>query len=305
VLYKKGFRIKAPKSLRHPEALTIGRLMVPRVFSSCIYQLNNFVDSIFGSFAAIVGEGGVAVLYFSYRLIQFPLGVFSNAIFQAMLPTLSHQAAEKDLDSLKRTISFGLRSVFFVMLPAQVFFMVLAKPLINALFSGGKFDAYSVELTAAALFFYSIGLSAYGANKILQGAYFSLKDTVTPTKLAGLSLLLNIVLNYILMFPLKIGGIALATSVSGIISFGILLAILVKKVGDFGLKEVGFSFMRILAASIGMGAVCYCCIRLAHNRFIVLALTLSAGVISYAAFCLLLKVDEMRQLFGFLRKGMK
>ncbi|MFA5287137.1 MAG: murein biosynthesis integral membrane protein MurJ, partial [Candidatus Omnitrophota bacterium] len=91
VLYKKGFRLKVPKTMNNPGAKDIGKLMVPRLLSSCIYQLNNFVDSIFGSLSWIVGEGGVAGLYFSYRLIQFPLGIFSNAISQAILPTFSQQ----------------------------------------------------------------------------------------------------------------------------------------------------------------------------------------------------------------------
>ena len=100
VLYRKGFRLKTPRTLNHPAARTIGKLMLPRLLSSCIYQLNNFVDSIFGSLAWIVGEGGVAVLYFSYRLIQFPLGVFSNALAQAILPTFSTHALEDSSEKL-------------------------------------------------------------------------------------------------------------------------------------------------------------------------------------------------------------
>ncbi|MFA5096998.1 MAG: murein biosynthesis integral membrane protein MurJ, partial [Candidatus Omnitrophota bacterium] len=114
VLYKKGFRLKLPRTLKHPAAYAMGKLMLPRVASSCIYQLNNFVDSIFGSLAWIVGEGGVAVLYFSYRLVQFPLGVFSNALAQAILPTLSTHALEDSNAGLKHTLSWGLRAVFLV-----------------------------------------------------------------------------------------------------------------------------------------------------------------------------------------------
>lgn len=301
ILYKKGFRFKLPKTLNHPGASAIGRLMVPRVLSSSIYQLNNFVDSIFGSLALIVGEGGVAALYFSYRLIQFPLGIFSNALSQAILPTFSQQVITDQTDKLRHTLSFGLRAVFFVILPAEVFFMVLAKPLVTALFAGGKFDVYSARLTANALFFYSIGLSAYGANKILQSCFFSLKDTVTPTKISALGLILNVVLNSILMFPLKIGGIALATSVSGIITFCVLFALLKKKIGDFGFREIIFSFLRILAASICMGAVCYFSAHLSANRFLNLALVLALGFISYIIFCFIFRVSEMRQLWSWVR----
>jgi len=305
VLYKKGFRLKIPKTLNHPGARTIGKLMVPRVLSSCIYQLNNFVDSIFGSLALIVGEGGVAVLYFSYRLIQFPLGIFSNALSQAILPTFSQQVITDEAGKLKDTLSFGLRAVFFVMLPVGIFFMVLAKPLVTTLFGGGKFDVYSARLTANALFFYSIGLSAYGANKILQSCFFSLKDTITPAKIAALSLILNITLNAILMFPFKIAGIALATSISGIITFCILFALLKKKLGDFGFREIIFSFLRVLAASICMGGVCYFSVHLSANKFLSLIIALSFGFVSYIIFCFIFKVSEMRQLWGLLYSRIK
>src|SRR4030042_1484027 len=133
VLYRKGFRLKLFRrftpleisskqrgiakfltGFKHPAAKTIGLLMLPRLFSSAIYQLNNIVDSIFGSLAFIVGEGGVAALYFAYRLIQFPVGIFSNALSQAILPTFSTQALEDNKDNLRRTLSFGLRLEFFV-----------------------------------------------------------------------------------------------------------------------------------------------------------------------------------------------
>jgi len=320
VLYKKGFRLKLSKhftpleisskqkgiakfltGFRHPALKTIGVLMLPRLLSSCIYQLNNFVDSIFGSLAWIVGEGGVAVLYFSYRLIQFPLGIFSNALSQAILPTFSRQALEEDYKTFRQTVSFGLRAVFFVMLPSSAGFMVLACPIIQSLFGGGRFDVYSTAVTARALKFYSIGLFAYGATKILQSGFFALKDTVTPTKVAFLALIINIILNSILMFPLKIGGLALATSISGINSFLILLFTLKKRLGDFKVKEIIVSFTRILLASLCMGAVCYYIL----NKFLNLGLAIISGLLSYIVFCFIFRVSEMQQLWQWIlkRKG--
>ncbi|OGX21773.1 MAG: murein biosynthesis integral membrane protein MurJ, partial [Omnitrophica WOR_2 bacterium RBG_13_44_8] len=256
VLYQKGFRPKFFQHFRHPAAKTIGLLMLPRLFSSAVYQLNNFVDSIFGSLASIVGEGGVAALYFAYRLILFPIGIFSNALSQAILPTFSTQAIQDNQDELKRTLSFGLRAIFLVMLPASIGFMVLAQPIIRILFEHGKFDFYSTQMTSDALFFYSIGLFAYGSTKILQSCFFALKDTATPAKVSTLALIINIILNSILMFPMKLGGLALATSISGIITFLILFLLLKKKIKGLDTEALALSFIRILLASICMGAVC-------------------------------------------------
>ncbi|MCX5702759.1 MAG: murein biosynthesis integral membrane protein MurJ [Candidatus Omnitrophica bacterium] len=310
VLYKKGFRINSfLRRFKHPAAVTIGKLMFPRLLSSCIYQLNNFVDSIFGSLATIVGEGGVAILYFAYRLIQFPLGIFSNALSQAILPEFSTQALEESRDKLKHTLLFGLRSITFVMVPVSIVFMVLSRSIISTLFMGGKFDVYSADMTANALFFYSIGLFAYGATKILQSCFFALKDTVTPTKVSGLALGLNIILNFLLMFPLRIAGLALATSISGISTCFILFFMLRKKLGGFNTKEIAASFLRILAASICMGIACYFVSQKqifpgfdALSRALELGLSLIVAFVSYVIFCFIFRVQEIRQFWQWLLK---
>ncbi|MDD5454994.1 MAG: murein biosynthesis integral membrane protein MurJ [Candidatus Ratteibacteria bacterium] len=306
ILYKKGFRLKFPSNFNHPAARTIGKLMIPRVFSSAVYQLNNIVDSIFGSLAFIVGEGGVAGLDYAYRLILFPLGIFSTALSQAILPTFSRQVLEKNHDNLKHTLSFGLRATFFVMLPSSVGFMVLAGPIISTLFGSDKFDTYAVNITASVLFFYSIGLFAYGAKRILQSCFFALKDTITPTKIAVWALVINIVLNAILIFPLKLRGIALATSISGIITFFILFFLLKKKIRSFDMRPINSSFLRILSASIGMGVVCYFSKSLpalmqSNKAWLNLILLISAGIISYIVFCFIFQVKEMQQLYEWIK----
>lgn len=304
VLYKKGFRLNLSAGFRHPQVKTIGKLMLPRIASSSIYQLNNFVDSIFGSLVWFVGEGGVAVLYFAYRLIQFPLGVFSNALSQAVLPTFSTQSLEETRENLKATLAWALRAIFFVIVPAQTAFIFLGKPIVLVLFGGGKFDSTAINLTASCLAFYSVGLFAYGANKILQSCFFSLKDTITPAKISGLALGMNIVLNFLLMFPLKVSGIALATSISGIISFLILFHILRQRIGDFKVAEIGFSFMRILLASLCMGVVSYFSFYrvqgLGINKYLNLGLAVIVGLLAYVAFCLLLGVREMCELWQWV-----
>ncbi|HAH19380.1 MAG TPA: murein biosynthesis integral membrane protein MurJ [Candidatus Omnitrophica bacterium] len=304
VLYKKGFRLTLFKRFKHPGAGAVGRLMAPRVVSSSIYQLNNFVDSIFGSLARIVGEGGVAVLYFSYRLIQFPLGIFSNALSQAILPAFSTQVLEDTHDTLRHTLSWGLRCVFFVMLPASAAFMALSTPIIAALFGGKRFDAYSIQQTSSALFFYSIGLSSYGATKVLQSAFFALKDTVTPTKAALVALVSNVILNALLIVPFKIGGIALATSLSGINTFLILFVILKKRLGGLKVNEIADSFARILIASVCMGAVCYFVSvkTAAFHKVVSLSFSIISGLASYVIFCFIFRVNEIGQLWKWMRR---
>lgn len=300
VLHSKGYRFRfSPAGFSHPDLKRILRLLTPRVFGTVIYQLNNFVDTIFASLVFIVGTGGVAALYFSYRLIQFPLGVFGNSLSQAILPLLSSQGLEADKSKMAQTLAFGLKSVLLVMLPASVGLIVLSRPIVQALFQGGAFDAYATEMTSRALFFYAVGLCAYGANRVINCAFFALKDTATPAKVAGLALALNIVFNSLLIYPLGLGGIALATSLSGMISFFALLALLKKKIGVPELAGMAEFTVKVGAASAGMGAVCFLVARQMDAgagivaRAAAVIVPVLAGVASYVFFCLLLGLKEL------------
>jgi putative peptidoglycan lipid II flippase len=183
------------------------------------------------------------------------------------------------------------------MLPSSAAFIVLSYQLIDSLFGGGRFDLYSAQVTASTLAYYSIGLAAYGGIKILQSCFFALKDTITPTKTAFLSLVLNVVFCLALMFPMKISGLALATSLSGTITFIVLFRILNKRLKDFDVAEVSRSFIKILLASVGMGLVCYFAAQITPNKYLSLGASLSAGFISYIGLCFIFRVHEMRELW--------
>jgi putative peptidoglycan lipid II flippase len=310
VLYRKGFRFRLPLAkLNHPAARAIGRLMIPRIMSSGIYQLNNFVDTIFGSLSFIVGDGGVVVLYLSYRLIQFPLGIFSTALSQAVLPTLSTQVAQEETHKMAYTLSWALRSTFFVLIPVSLGFMVLAQPMVQLIFGGGKFDAQAAAATATALVFYSAGLCAYGGSRIVQACFFAMKDTRTPAKIAALALVINIILNALLIYPLKTGGIALATSLSGIVTFCVLVHIVQKRIAGFDRALIISSFMRILCAALGMSAVCYAAYHYVPlpgatkiSLLLKLVVAVAAGILSYAMLCGVFRVHEMRQFGDWIRR---
>ncbi|MEI8350410.1 MAG: murein biosynthesis integral membrane protein MurJ [Candidatus Omnitrophota bacterium] len=309
VLYRKGFRLKLFQNFTHPEALPIGKLLVPRLISNSIYQLNNFVDSIFGSLAWIVGDGGIAALYFAYRLILFPIGICSTSLSQVLLPTFSRYAVESDRKKLVQSLSFGLRATFFVMVPASVFFMVASRPIISTIFQGGSFDRYAVYMTADVLFFYSIGLCAYAATKILQSCFFALKDTSTPTKLSAVALVINIVLNALLMFPMKLSGIALATSLSGIVTSIILFLIIRKRISFFETRRVLVSFLKATVASLAMGLICFFVSRRMAfastamlTNFMHLGIVVATAGVSYIVFSFLLRAAEIEELWRWIAK---
>ena len=253
-LYSRGLRVGKSFHLSHPVAKRIGRLLVPRALGTGVYQLSVFIDTVLASLAGVVGVGGIAALYYSNRLVQLPLAIFGISLATAALPKMTKEVALKDMERLKDTISFSLRTVFTIMIPASIGLMVLAEPIIRILFQRGEFTSYSTRITSSALLFYSFGLCAYAGIKILVSTFYSMGDTRTPVRTASISLVVNLVLNLILMWPLKVGGLALATSIAASTNFIILYALLKKRIGDIGTARIISSLVRIAFASIIMGA---------------------------------------------------
>jgi len=304
-LYRRGSTFTFRSGCTHPAIPKIGRLLVPRFFGAAVYQVNVFIDTILASLSWIVGAGGVAGLYYANRMIQFPLSIFGEALAQAALPKMSQEASQGNLDQLKETLLFALKTGFFIMIPATFGYIVLREPIIRTLFERGQFDAYSTSITENALLFYSFGLFAYCGIKILVNTFFALHDTVTPVKVAVISVCMNVTLNLILMWPMKLGGLALATSLSGITQFLILFHLLRKKIRGPGIAEVAEPFLRITGASVVMAIVCrvmlLCCAigseySSLHN-YIQLSMVIAAGVSAFLVAALLLGVQEIK---GFL-----
>ncbi|MGB2661560.1 MAG: murein biosynthesis integral membrane protein MurJ [Candidatus Omnitrophota bacterium] len=251
-LYARGFRLKKGFQLAHPIAKRIGKLLLPRMIGTTVYQLSVLIDTVLASLAWIVGAGGVAALYYSNRLVQLPLAIFGISLATAALPKMSKEVASNDIEKLKDTVSFSLKTVFTVMVPATAGLMILAGPIVRILFQRGEFTSYSTTITTSALFFYTFGLFAYAGIKILVNTYYSMGDTKTPVKTASVSLIVNLVLNLILMWPLKVGGLALATSIAATLNFIVLYVILVKRIGDIGTSSILSSLAKIAAATAVM-----------------------------------------------------
>ncbi len=217
-LQRRGVHWKVPISLNHEGARRMAKLLLPRLWGSTVYQLNMFVDTFCASLAVIVGSGGIAAIYYANRLIQFPLGVFGYALSSVSLPSLSKLAQEKNMVQFKATLHFALRNLMLVLVPAAAVMAIFSKWIIQVLFQRGAFDLYSTNVTAQVTFYAALGLPFFGASRILVSAFYALHDTKTPVKAATVCLIINAVLNGVLMFPMKIGGIALASSIAGAVN---------------------------------------------------------------------------------------
>lgn len=234
----------------HPGLKKIGILIIPSITGLAVVQINIFVSTILASY---LQEGSITYLYYSMRLIQFPIGLFGVAMGMAVLPALSEHAAKNRFEDLKEDFSFSLRLLFFITIPAMAGLIALREPIVNTLFQRGEFTYEATVGTADALMFYSFGIWAIVGVRVLASTYYSMQDTKTPVKIAIFSMVFNIIFSLLLMNPLQHNGLALANALASICNFILLFYFLRLKLGRIGTKKIIVSFLKILFASVIMG----------------------------------------------------
>jgi putative peptidoglycan lipid II flippase len=294
-------------NFRHPALKRVGLLMAPAALGAAVYQFSVFINTLLASF---LPQGSVSYLYYADRVMQFPLGVFAIAIGTAVLPTMSRQAAQRDMKALGRTLSFSMRLVFFITIPATVGIIVLAKPIVTLLFQRGQFDAVSSEATTQALIAYAVGLCALSAVQVLVRVFYSLQDTKTPAKIAAYSLLGNVALGVSLMGPFKHVGLALASAGGSILNFTLLVIMLRRRLGRIDGRNVGRSAVRNMLWALVMAAVVYLTslagwgiIESNSLRVLVkVVVGITAGALTYAGLALIFKAPEAKTLIDQFRR---
>lgn len=237
----------------------IGKLMLPAIFGSSVAQINLLFDTIIASFLV---AGSVSWLYYSDRLVEFPLGVFGIALATVILPSLSQKHADSNPADFSRTLDWALRWVLLIGTPAMVGLFILSGPMLVTLFYYGAFDIQDVDMARLSLMAYSLGLLGFIGVKVLAPGYFARQDTKTPVRIGIIAMVSNMVLNVLFVVPMVMmgiegphSGLALATACSAFINAGLLFRGL-RREGVLQLQPGwGLLFVRVLVASAAMAAL--------------------------------------------------
>ena len=236
------------------------KLMVPILFAVSIVQINLLVDTLIASFLT---TGSISWLYFSDRLVEFPLGVFGIALATAVLPNLSEKHAQGSSEKFSDTLDWSMRWVCIIALPAALGLAMLASPLLITLFQYKEFSQYDVIMTSYSLTAYAIGLPAFIFIKVLSAGFFSRQDTKTPVKIGVIAVIANFLLNILLVIlfnRINLGhvGLALATSLSAYLQAFLLLWKLKKiQVYQVRKKWLGLILKIILSMAFMAGIIVF------------------------------------------------
>lgn len=233
-----------------PQVKTMLALIAPAAIGQGAIQINLLISTSLA--ARFLPEGAVSYLYYADRLNQLPLGLIGIGIGTVILPLLSRQIGSGDAASANDTQNRALELALFLALPAAVALVVAATPIVIGVFQHGAFTADDSIGTASALAAFSLGVPAYVLIKVLTPGFYARSDTRTPVRLAVAAMLVNLVGNLVLIWPLAHVGVALATALSAWINVFLLYGVLHRR-GQLSLDaRLKRKIWRITAAAVVM-----------------------------------------------------
>ena len=317
-----GVHVRPAWEVRSAAFRRVLLLMGPMILGLTATQINTLADNLIavwlsgsaekGQFFTWFGrqidyplwEGAVSQLFYAQRLYQFPLGVFGISLATAIFPVMSADAARKDFAALCQTVSRGLRGAVFIAIPATIGLLLVSESAVAAIFQRGEFSSLDTIGTTFTLSFYVLGLSGYFAQHVLARAFYSLQESDIPAKSAGAAVLVNVCLNFTLVWFLGTGGLAAATALCSYLQVVILTLVLRRHLGPDILQGLARAIFQTIAVTICMEAallaVMYVLREQSHLARLAVAVPVAAAVYLLAA--KLLRLEMLTLLLGPRRK---
>jgi len=245
---------KPVPSLKDPGVRKVLRLMGPAVFGASATQIGLLLNTLI---ASLLIEGSISWLYYSDRLLEFPVGILGAALATVVLPNLSRTYQTSSPEEFSALIDWGVRWVVLIGLPAAVALFVLAVPLISTLFQSQVFDARDVEMSSRSLMAYAFGLFPFLLVKVFAPGFYARQDTRTPVRIAVIAIIVNVAISLLLFKPLGHVGLALATTAMAAVNAGLLFLHIRR--AEIYMPSAGWRILlfKTLLASVVMGAVLF------------------------------------------------
>ncbi len=250
--YRLGYRW-TPR-LFHPSITEVYVLILPVLLGSGINYLAPFIERFFGS---SLPEGMISALGYSFKVSQFPIGIFALAISSVVFPCLSENVICNDSKALSKNLKWALQFVLFIIIPASFALIVLDMPITRALFQGGVFTPESTILTSKVLRIYALALVPWSVTAILVKIFYSNRDTKTPVYVALITIIVLFLLDIFLVRWYQYQGLAMGSTIAAYVNAIILWVIMRKKYGCIRLLSLARTFVSTLVASLIMSIVLY------------------------------------------------
>ncbi len=255
-MYRVGFRYRPLLSFRDPRVLQVVRLIGPAVLGVAAVQVNLLTNTFF-----ITSDSGwLTWITRAYRVMHLPIGIFGVAISTVALPQLARLATAGETENFRNALSYALRLMFILTIPAAIGLMMLSEPICRLLYEWGETVEEDTFGTAGLLFVYAFGLCGFSTLKIVTDGFYAYKDIRAPVIVSICAVVLNICFNYLFIyrgFFFDPRAVVFSTVLTVTLNCSVLLLLLRRKVGGLGLRSIVPLTLKILIASAVMGCICW------------------------------------------------
>lgn len=248
VLVREGWRPQLDLAAS-PRIRAIAGLMGPGVFGTAIYQINQYVSQLL---AFHISNSAASVINYASRLLELPIGVFAIAISTVVYPLIARHAAEEKFTDMATDYRRGLRLILAINVPAAAGLFLLGEPIVRMIFQHGSFTAQDTHATAPLLMIYALGLPFFSVVSLTTRAFYAVRDTLTPVKIAAVNFVLNVGLSLALMRPLGVAGLALASTLSVVVQTVILQGVLARRMPNLVFAPLWPSLAKVVVATLAM-----------------------------------------------------
>ncbi len=304
VLIHGGWRPRFDLGLS-PRVREIAALMAPGFFGTAIYQVNIYVSNLL---AYQINDSAATLLFYANRLMELPIGVFAIAVSTVVYPLIARHAVEGRVTAMAEDYRKGVRLILVINVPAAAGLALLSRPIVRLLFQHGEFTRGDAHAMAVLLALFVIGMPFFSVVNLTVRAFYSVKDTRTPVRVAFVDFLVNLGLSLLLMRWLGAAGLVIASTTAIIVQSLLLQRALVRRLPEMRFAPLGPSLGKIALAAAGMAGVVaaawWAVERLAAGRgadlVAVLGLIPLGGAV-YAALLWALKIEGREELAAMLR----
>ena len=299
---KNGFKFKFYINLKDNYIKKMIPLVLPVFLAVGVRQINIIIDR---SLASTLGDGIITILNSANKLNEFALGLFISSITVVIYPLIAKLSVDDKRTSLVPIVRKSINTIIILIVPVSIGAIVLVNPIVSVVYERGNFNETSTALTSGALVFYSMGMVGSGLTTILNQVFYAFNDTNTPMKIASVSVVLNIVFNFILIKYMGYRGLTLATSIASISGSIILFIKLKKKIGDFEQVNIIKTTLKSVIAAVLMGVVVSFVYKFSINltqfEFLSIIISVIVGSIVYGIMLITFKVDEVNWLLNYFK----
>jgi putative peptidoglycan lipid II flippase len=313
-LRRTGFRFRPDFQWKDPGVQKVLQLMGPSIISGSVVQFNVFLNNYYASFVVTPDgspDGPQMWLNAAFRLVQLPLGMFGVVIGTVTLPAISRLATEGITDAFKDTLARSLKLVFLMTVPSAVGMVLLSHEIIGIIYQHGRFSTFDTDMAALGLETYAWGLICFAGIKIVQPAFYAIDRRYIPLVISVAAVLVSAVANYLTVYTWHLGHqyLALGTSLSAFVNFGLLMLAMRSVAGGMRGRELGINMAKLLVSSLAMAGVCWAAkhsilLNFGHHglplQILTLLVTIGVAAGVYFGVNALLRNEEVEDIKGLI-----